>query len=226
MTTAKRGYRETYKWVQSLLAKCDLEAAMGRLGMEKIVQTDGSIAVRLPFAGRIYTITRQDVTQTGSYFDWTYHAFRKAEDTGTLEEEFEYNLKSALGYYAVSDCALDAAGQFCQVSSFSHGVFRHEFFGRSIAPAYGNDHHKFASLMEKLGMEALESNKDSVYMWNYKMLPKMPVRVIWYEGDEEFPTDVQALVDKTAVYFFSFETLCVLHGCFNTALASIGRTYC
>ncbi|MDR3160072.1 MAG: DUF3786 domain-containing protein [Spirochaetaceae bacterium] len=39
----------------------------------------------------------------------------------------------------------------------------------------------------------------------------MPIKLIYYEGDEEFPAKLQMLYDKTAIQIYNFEQLSVLH---------------
>ncbi|MDR3161466.1 MAG: DUF3786 domain-containing protein [Spirochaetaceae bacterium] len=51
------------------------------------------------------------------------------------------------------------------------------------------------------------------------LLPRMPVKVVHYEADEEFPCEVKIFYDKTALNFLDFEPLAVLNGCFINALA-------
>ena len=43
-----------------------------------------------------------------------------------------------------------------------------------------------------------------------KLLPKIPVQLIFYEGDEEFSSEVRLLFDRTAVNFLEFEFLAVM----------------
>jgi hypothetical protein len=62
------------------------------------------------------------------------------------------------------------------------------------------------------------------HVWNYLLLPKLPVKIIYYEGDDEYPTKLQILYDKTAIKIFKFEPLAVLHGCFIHGLAAVGES--
>jgi hypothetical protein len=70
-----------------------------------------------------------------------------------------------------------------------------------------------------------ESRPNLKYIWRYRMLPKIPIKIAYYEGDDEYPTKLQLLYDKTAILFYKFEPLAVLNGCFIRALAAIGEAH-
>jgi hypothetical protein len=57
------------------------------------------------------------------------------------------------------------------------------------------------------------------HCYSFNVLPKMPVKVKYYEADEEFPPAVKYFWDTTAIRFLKFEPLAVLNGCLVTAIA-------
>jgi hypothetical protein len=61
------------------------------------------------------------------------------------------------------------------------------------------------------------------YVWKYTVLPKIPIKIVYYEGDDEYPTNLQILFDKTAIKIYKFEPLAFLYGCFSEGFASIGE---
>jgi hypothetical protein len=130
-----------------------------------------------------------------------------------------------LGYYLLSETDVEPEYDFCTLEHFSNGVFRGEnalLYG-GLGKIYGNDYKKFCKIAEEIGM-VFESEKASgKYVWRYTLLPKMPIKIIYYEGDDEYPTKLQILYDKTAIKIYKYEPLNILQVCFVEALVSIGK---
>jgi hypothetical protein len=54
------------------------------------------------------------------------------------------------------------------------------------------------------------------------LLPKIPVKILYCSGDEEFPTAIRFLYDKTAAGFArGHDPLIVLHHSFTVGLAAL-----
>jgi hypothetical protein len=236
----EKGYLLTYRWVQKLLVDCDLVEAARRLGIGRFggvnvgINIDGAddgiipngaaggaggvapVTLALDFLGRSYSVTNGAVELESERVVWE-----------SASEGIDYNIKSVLGYYVLSEAACEPVGDYCQLSHFSHGVFREGLFAGKIPRAYGDSHERFGAGVGLLGMDYEGALKDGQYGWRYRLLPKLPVRVVWYDGDEDFPSSVQVLYDKTAIDFFKFEPLAVLHHCFLESLGalagSVGR---
>jgi hypothetical protein len=206
----EKGHEKTYQWVIGLLKDADFEGAAKRLGLKLISKDE----LAVDFLGRVYSITRDAITVSSETINW---------DTGSCA--FEWNTKSVLGYYALSDADLEPANDFCLLKSFSHGVFESSSGALShkspLNKVYGSDYNKFREAALELGMKD-EGLQGAGKKWHYDLLPKMPVKLIYYEGDDEFPTDIKIFFDKTAIEIYKFEPLAVLHGCFIQGLAAIG----
>ncbi|GHU62937.1 hypothetical protein FACS189445_6140 [Spirochaetia bacterium] len=208
----QRGYEKTYDWVVKLLQDCDFEDAAKRLGLTQAAPDEVSVE----FLGRIYRVNKKGVHLAEQNIVWT-----------AKSEGFDYNLKSVLGYYVLSDANMEPINDFCVITMFSGGVFREgdggDIFNNALGRVYGADYQKFCGVAEKLGMVFEENKSNLKYTWRYTMLPKIPIKIIYYVGDEEYPTKLQLLYDKTAILFYKFEPLAVLNGCFVEALAAIGE---
>ena len=63
-----------------------------------------------------------------------------------------------------------------------------------------------------------EGTANGGHLWLIKPLPKIPVKMIYYEADEEFPADIQIMFDETAPKFMEYECLAFLCGCLVSAL--------
>lgn len=198
----KRGYELTYEWVVKLLAGLDFEDASRRLSVPR----DGSGALSVGFLGREYSITKDGVELAGESLRWSVTA-----------EGFDFNLRSVLGYYALSEADCEPGDDFCPIGHFSHGVFDQNAWASPLSKAYGNDFEKFLAVTGALGMTRSER------FWSYRLLPKIPVKLAYYEGDDEFPTEIRVLLEKTAIKYFKFEPLAVLHRCFTLGLAALAN---
>jgi hypothetical protein len=206
----KKGYEQTYDWVVNLLQDCDFEKSSKRMNLQKIDNNK----VLVNFLGRSYAICKSGVDLVGTKINWN-----------PKTEGYDYNLKSVLGYYVLSEADIEPIGDYCQFSYFSHGVFGDGHFDDEISKIYGKDYKKFCSVAEKLGMTFECEKSSGQYVWNYILLPKIPIKIIYYEGDDEFPTKLQILYDKTAIKVYKFEPLGFLHVSFIEGLVSIGECH-
>lgn len=203
----KKGYIQTYEWVVSLLKERDFAESAARLNL-KLAFAD---VIEVDFLTRHYLIKKDGIEQKSESVEWRPCA-----------EGYDYNLKSVLGYYVLSDATCNPVGDFCPLQSFSHGIFRGEDVAKRdpLATAFGQDYDLFRDAAKLAGMEFESEKSAGQYIWRYNLLPKIPVKLVYYEGDDEFPTKIQVLYDKTAIEFFKFEPLAVLHSCFVSGFAS------
>ncbi|MDR0383451.1 MAG: DUF3786 domain-containing protein [Spirochaetaceae bacterium] len=77
--------------------------------------------------------------------------------------------------------------------------------------------------MDIFGMEHKKEKGNGKYVWNYKILPKIPIKLMFYEGDDEFPSKLQILYDSNVLKIFNFEQLGVLHVSIFHAILSMDR---
>ncbi|MDR3335084.1 MAG: DUF3786 domain-containing protein [Treponema sp.] len=205
----KKGYEVTYEWVIKLLQDCDFDESSKRLGLKQVSQNN----ILINFLERTYIIAKDRIGLTEQKIDWT-----------PKTEGYDYNLKSVLGYYLLSEANLEPGNDFCLLTHFSGGVFGNGSpWPDSLGKVYGNDYKKFCRIAEKLGMVFETEKRAGQYVWSYTLLPKIPIKIMYYEGDDEYPTTLQILYDKTAIQFYKFEPLAVLHFCFIEGLAAIGE---
>jgi hypothetical protein len=209
MVNDKRGYVVTYNWVLKLLKDCDFDTSAKKLNIKKEESSGGLL---LDFFGRTYLITKEKIELVREQIKWQVQT-----------EGFEYNIKSILGYYVLTEAPehLEHYNDYCKFSYFSHGVFRNDALGKDpLAEVYGNDYKKFESVCSSFGFNFLGEKGAGQFVWQGFILPKIPVRLVYYEGDDEYPTKIEVLFDKTAIMYFKFEPLGVLLQSFIGALAT------
>jgi hypothetical protein len=206
----EKGYEKTYNWVKGLLNHCDFSDSSKRLGLEQIAEN----AVLVNFFDRTYKVSKENIELIGQKTIWT--------------EGYEFDLKSVLGYYVLSEADIEPRYEYCTLGHFSSGIFRDDgfrWYTNKFRDVFGQDYKKFENIMNRLGMEYEEGARNGKYIWNYKLLPKIPVKFIFYEGDDEFPSKLQILLDKNAIKVYKFEPLAVLHGSVFQTVLAIGKNH-
>ncbi|GMO25179.1 MAG: hypothetical protein Ta2B_04690 [Termitinemataceae bacterium] len=203
-----KGYEKTYDWVVKLLQDCNFTDSTRRLGLRQISPNE----VTVEFLGRLYFIDKNGIHLKEEKIVWA-----------NKSEGFDFNVKSVLGYYVLSDCETEPVNEFCTLGNFSHGIFEKPILDDPLGIFFDKNYQRFCDVAKKTGMIFDESQSAGRFIWQYKLLPKIPVKLIYYEGDDEYPANIQILYDKTAIQFFKFEPLAVLNGCFKEALIAIGK---
>jgi hypothetical protein len=203
------GYEQTYQAIVPLLKACDFADAAKRLGFSLVSEQ----LMTIDFLGRTYQITKAGVQLLADSANDTVHV----------------NFLSVLVYYAVSKGSTEPLYDFCLMHNFAQGLFSSDntstlnWMTAPLRKEFSEDYQQFCDAAQELGMVYERSRVQGEYTWSYQLLPKMPIKVIYYDADDEFPCDIKILYDKTALQFLEFEPLAVLNGCFITTLAGIGK---
>jgi hypothetical protein len=209
----EKGHEITYNWVKNLLKDCDFSDSSKRLGLKQISENQ----VLINFFDRTYKITKDDMKLIEQKTIWNIDS-----------ESYEYNLRSVLGYYVLSKANIEPAYEYSTLGHFSGGVFRESsswlsMINNKFFYVFGNNSEKFKDVMDIFGMEYEEGSRNGKYIWNYMILPKIPIKFVFYEGDDEYHTKLQILYDNNAIKIFNFEQLSVLHGSIFYLIISMGR---
>jgi hypothetical protein len=199
------GYEQIYESLLPKLSECDFSEAAGRLGLS--LQSDGALSVN--FLGREYEISSRGVNLTDG-------------------KPVNVNNRSVLAYYALSKGAGEPAFTYVPVSSltgtkmvFSTNI---KWMTDSLGKLFSGDYEKFSETMRKLGAVFNGKLSSSGYAWLLDVLPKIPLQIVYYDDDDEFPCEVQILFDKNASRFMEFECLAFLEGCLVRALSMTAKT--
>ena len=87
-----------------------------------------------------------------------------------------------------------------------------------LIKAFGSDVKQLEETIIKLGGRPVLSKEPHSRSWLLEVLPKIPVKIIFREADEDFPVEIQTQFDESAPEFLEFECLAFLCGCLVTAL--------
>jgi len=201
----RSGYELIYESLLPKLSECDFSEATGRLGLS--LRPDGGMSVN--FLGREYEITLRGINPTDC-------------------KPVDVNNRSVLAYYALSKGVGEPAFSYVPVSSltgtkivFSTNL---KWMTDSLGKKFSGDYEKFSETIYRLGGVFNGKMNSGGYSWLLEALPKIPVQVVYYDGDDEFPCEVQILFDKNASCFMEFECLAFLEGCIVRALSMTAET--
>ncbi|MDR2491568.1 MAG: DUF3786 domain-containing protein [Spirochaetaceae bacterium] len=205
LTAAKNrnNYDKIYFDILPYLAECDFVSA-GR---------------RLKFSG--VSPERLTVTFCGRPFEVTKKAVRVLDG-----KKIHNNFLSVLIYYTISKADCEPVYDFTLLANLSEGVFAGDrgpswqnWQQKPLDERFGSDFGAFHQAALRMGMRYDGETAPLEHSYFFHVLPKMPVKVKYYEADEEFPVQVKIFWDKTATQFLTFEPLAVLNGCLISAIA-------
>jgi hypothetical protein len=206
------GYRRIYLDLLPALSQCDLAESAGRLGFKALA--NGEVSAR--FCGREYLINSAGVHSADG-------------QPINVNERAELNSCSVLIYYMLSSASGEPERVFVPVyllTGTKIAGHRSPVQGSTDDPLlneFSRDYDKFQAAALKLGGVSEGSLKDGGKSWIFEVLPKIPMRVVYYDADEDFPVDVKLFLDGGARRFLGAECLSVLSSCFTHALVEAAR---
>ena len=194
------GYEITYETVRKKMLSCDFEHAEKYLGFEK--SAGGTLMIS--FLGRNYNVNRDGAVP----FD---------------RMSVNPNILSVIVYYAVSSGRSEPVYKFSLLKNFTKGLFAGgdslSWFVQPLVRKYAKDYPAFRKKMLDTGMIQTDE-KNGSYTWQYLIFPKIPLQIVYYEEDDEFPCAIQIMYDITVSEYFEFEPLAVMTGCLIRELTS------
>jgi hypothetical protein len=138
------------------------------------------------------------------------------------------NNLSVLAYYSLSKGEGEPAFSYVPISylageaiAFSTNT---KWMTDPLGKTFSEDYATFSETMCKLGGVFNGKLKSDGYSWLLTALPKILLQIVYYEGNDEFPCEVQILFDKNASRFLEFECLAFLEGCLVRAMIMTAKT--
>ncbi len=116
-------------------------------------------------------------------------------------------------HYLITASGRALANQFISFKELPGGeIYKMPFTNRSIRPFlqfFGNRPQVFRKAAEKLGGRPIDAGDISYTLMAF---PKVPVTVVLWKGDEEFPASANILFDKSAPGYLPTEDYAFLAG--------------
>jgi hypothetical protein len=104
-------------------------------------------------------------------------------------------------------------GRLISFSELPEGKFYNAAFqgysGNALAQAFKEDRAAFQSAAEKLGGQSLSLGQAA---YAFRILPKVTLGIVYWEGDEDFPAAMQVLFDTAAVRHLPTDVCAVAGG--------------
>jgi hypothetical protein len=196
------GYDSIYLRLITKLSECHFQENAERLGLKYV---DG--AVQVSFLKTEYRITLDGVEPLDG-------------------QPVNVNNRSVLLYYILSKGQGDPENSYIPFESIPRMIsglpVQSRLMNTPLERYFGNDYVKFSEAAVKLG-GIEEEPQVGKHLWRFEVLPKIPLQIVFYEADDEFPVEIQIMLDKTALQFLEFECLAFLVGCFIRALIKTAK---
>jgi len=200
------GYEQIYEGLIPKLSECNFLEVAERLGLS--AQQEGILLVN--FLGREYEISSRGINPTDG-------------------KPVNVNNRSVLAYYTLSQGMGEPAFSYVPISNLAgpgiiFGSTNIKWMTDPLGKIFSGDYVTFSETICRLGGVFNNKSKSGGYSWLLKALPKIPLQIVYYDGDDEFPCEVQILFDKNASRFMEFECLAFLQGCLVRALIMTAKT--
>ncbi len=132
----------------------------------------------------------------------------KYADTGEVINTFDLTM---LAYYLDISDGAPIAGEWIAFNQIPGGMFYAQAFqgysGDELAKVFGSDAEAFMDANEKLGGRR-EFFGNLAY--SYQVLPRVPIMVVCWLGDEDFPSSYRMLFDSNAHHHLVTDAYAIL----------------
>ncbi len=186
------GHKAIYADLVGRLANADLAASSRHLGL--LLNDAGEAEV--PFLGSTYLVSGQGV--------------RRADG-----KRFPDAAGSALIHYVLKGSGSRPSGRFVTFAELAGPLFQHGGYSGSalelpvIRRFQGRIQELFAVAVSVGGRRGGEAGLGAVSLI-FDLLPHIPMQLVFYDRDDEFPARATLLYDRNATQMIDFEVLAVL----------------
>ena len=149
-----------------------------------------------------------------TYPDWIAYKIDDGKPAASIE------LTLLLYYFNIAD-GTAVEGNWISFSELPHGKFYNQAFqgytGREVSRLFKDDLQAFKTAAEKLGGMGQNLGDASYAFW---ALPRVPVLVVYWLGDEEFPSSAQILFEASACHYLTTDACAILGSTITRRLIS------
>jgi hypothetical protein len=190
-----RNYREAYQRACSAMEGRDPAIDADKTGVRYLAQGEGKGHFEIPVLDRVYAVS------------WPALTIR---DT-VSDEEPSYVLQLLMLHYLLSADGIALRGQWVSFRDLPEGrIYYPAFRGGSEArlkARFGENPQQLALAAEALGGIPTDLGDYAFIFW---ALPRLPLTIVLWEGDDEFSPEVRILFDSTAANYLPTEDLAVI----------------
>jgi hypothetical protein len=132
----------------------------------------------------------------------------RSEETG---KDVSVMNQALLLYYFNTADGVPLSGQWMSFSELPDGRFYNQAFqgytGNQLARAFQNDQLSF----ERAAQEANGSRRAfGAISYAFQALPRIPILVVFWQGDEDFPASFQVLFEASASHYLPTDAYAIL----------------
>lgn len=133
------------------------------------------------------------------------------------QEPASLTLQALVLYYLQTAHGPAPAGQWISFSELPDGKFYNLAFqgysGKQLARAFGNNLADLRRAALKIGGQWLDQGGGiGDFACRFQVLPRLPVLLVGWQGDEEFPASYQFLFDVTAANYLPTDVCAIVGG--------------
>lgn len=201
---ASGGYRNIYLDLTRRLAHIDIAASARKLGLALNAVNEAEV----PFLGKKYLVSTAGVRRSDG-------------------KRFPDSMGSVLCHYILNGSQYRPAGRMATFSELAGPLFKQGSYAKGalerplIKRFQGCTGELLAAASLLGGRLAGEAGMGAVSLL-FDLLPNIPMQVIFYDRDDEFPARATLLYDQNATRFLEFEFLAVLVTLFVQELSTFG----
>jgi len=139
----------------------------------------------------------------------TYPEFQTLD---AQEHELPPFIQAMVMYYFDSDVAIPATGKWISFAELPDGRVYDSAFqgntGNTLVKTFGLDIESLRKVCENLGGKAISGFGDAAYV--IQSLPRIPMLINYWQGDEDFPSTCKLLFDETVSHYLPTEACAIL----------------
>lgn len=198
-------YKNARKLAIDRLAAESFDKILRRTGFESIADDQ----LRIPFLNRRYRIVFPEL---------------QFEDEADSQKEVPIQEQILILHYMLAPASPVLAGNWVSYREIPGASFYYSaFVKRAVDPlkkVFGNDVKRLLPAAGILGGQAIDSGDVGYEFW---LLPRVPVRLILWVGDEEFPAEANLVFDETIKDILSAEDIAWLAGMLVYRLIALSK---
>lgn len=119
--------------------------------------------------------------------------------------------QGAMAHYLLSRGRGALSGEFLPIGRLTGivetGASPSDSLIKPLVEKFGADYQAFARAAEKIGGRCEGRSPAGGESWLFQPLPYVPMRVVFFEADDEFEAEVKVLFDSSAPVFVAYEAL-------------------
>jgi hypothetical protein len=203
-------YKESFRLACEELKRAELHRLALSSGVEITVAAEGETVMRIPFLGTPYLVV------VGAQVE-----VRKEAEPG----EVSLPEKILLAHYLLHASGKPLTGELITFRQIPDGHFYFDAFQRRardpFLATFGRQPERFRECAQRLGGHSVANGDVGMA---FQVLPRIPIQLILWQGDEELSPEAGILFDSSIQHNLAAEDIAVLSGMLVYRLMGMARS--